>query len=134
MRKFKADHDHSFIFWFFPHSSDPVTQVTYNVYDKVAREYHHTPFYFGQAISPELRKDERINFGDMPIVRMYGIDEPYDYNVTNFNEETLRTFIEDHKYGHVFALDTAQWRVIHRELAGKPKVLLIAVVDVDDDD
>ena len=57
-----------------------------DVYAKVARDYRHTPFYFGQAVRADLRALERVNFAAMPVVRMYGIDEAYDYNVTHFNE------------------------------------------------
>ena len=132
--RFKENHDNSFILWFFPMSQDSTHLQKVQLFDKVAREYRHTPFYFGQAVRAELRAAERIPFAAMPVVRMYGIDEAYDYNVTHYSEESLRRFIEDHKFGHVFALDHTQWRVVHRDLKKQKKVLLIAVVDLDDDD
>ena len=130
--RFKESHDWSFILWFFPMTQDDSHLEKVALYEKVAKDYRHTPFFFGQAVRAELRATERVPFGSMPVVRMYGIDEAYDYNITHYNEESLRQFIEDHKFGHVFALDHSQWRVVHRDLKKQQKVMLLAVVDIDD--
>jgi hypothetical protein len=128
--RFKSNYDFSFILWFYPFSQDPEHLRKADYFDEVAAELRHTPWYFGRAARADLRDNERIKFGEMPVVRMYGIDEAYDYNVTNFSKESLRKFIDDHKFSHVFPLDDVKWNIIHRDLEGSNKVMLLSFVDL----
>lgn len=114
----------SFLLWYYPESSDPGHLRKAALVEKIAAQYHHSPFYFAQAFDAELREKEDIHFKDLPLFKRYGTDQAFDFNITDIVEGSLSTFVERFKWGLMPSLNTSLWHAIHRDCTEKVLILV----------
>lgn len=122
---FKSRYDFSFISWYFPLVPDMEHIAKGEMLGNIAKDYWHRPFYFAQAAETSLRESEGIGFSDLPLVKQYGNDEVFSFTLTQFNETSLRAFIEDHKWGLMTPLNHSLWKVVHKDCEIRQKVLVL---------
>ncbi|CAG9324053.1 unnamed protein product [Blepharisma stoltei] len=123
-RKFKS----AFMLWTFPEFLSGVRKPQDIEFEQLAREMHHTHTYFGKSQAEGLFQHARVEWTELPAVKQHGIDDAYDYNITNFDRDSLRDFVEKYKYGMVFNFT----RSIEKEVMPwlKGKLFALAAIDL----
>ena len=112
---FKTKYDFSFMAWYFPLVPDQDHITKGELLGSLARDYWHRPFYFAQAAETSLRESEGIRFSELPLVKQCGNDEVFGFSITAFDENSLREFIEDHKWGLMPSLNMSLWKAVHKD-------------------
>ena len=122
---FKTKYDFSFMAWYFPLVPDQDHITKGELLGSLARDYWHRPFYFAQAAETSLRESEGIRFSELPLVKQCGNDEVFGFSITAFDENSLREFIEDHKWGLMPSLNMSLWKAVHKDCQSREKVLIL---------
>lgn len=127
--KFRKMHLISFMCFYFAETYNKDHLKRVDTFRKLAEEYRHTKVWFAETARREIRDYDAVAFNQLPMIKQFGMDEPYSYNITFFNETSLRNFVEEHKFSMLLPLNNSYWNILHREMEEKKKVLNIAFVD-----